>query len=408
MNQKTKFLLCVIVGVCLRLGFSQLGHNNDVHTLFDVASKIESCRLTKCLDAQGEVLFVNVLPYGPLTFNLLSWADSLAGVINSNDVAGFHLVFTGLLTFFDCLMAIILFQFFGWKGGLLMMLSPISFLLTGFHGQIDGVSLSLAMLSVYFYRRSFIASILFLGASLAIKQSFAFFPLWVLFAPSFGLFRRRFLYAGLTYSSYGLFFLPIFFHDWSLVPAFLQKMSQFTVNGHGLAGTTVLRELTLFFVPERTISFLFGDSIAGFAKGYKFLFIGLMMSTGFIFARKNKDPWELFFFYPISMVALTPRLAVQYLAMIVAPMIYWVFKKQSLFALFLLGVGALLVPMQGENIIDYIVPYIGPLVYLSYFDSFYVQVYVFIFWFLAIGQLLKEQIHGLNGLKIWVMKKIVI
>jgi hypothetical protein len=288
----------------------------------------------------------------------------------------FHLCWAFVLSCFDVILAWLLYRNYSLKHAGLYLFCPISFLLTGVHSQIDIITVSLAMLGVFIHRKNwFLAAIIF-SFSLSIKQTFLYFPIWILIIPLFGNIKERFRFVFTTYFFLGLYYLPMVISDFNNLFKVLREMSGISVNGHGLEGTSVLREIYMLFFPEGIIKKVFGENISQIAKGYKIIFSMLLLLSGYIFGRKQKSKFDVILFYTLVLTALSPRISIQHL---IFPLAYIVVNLDLKISKYYYLFASIIIPFHVENLGGIIgIEKLGPLAYFNRFRSHHLQAIIFL------------------------------
>jgi len=205
------------------------------------------------------------------------------------------------------------------------MLCPVSILITGYHSQFDNVALLLALLSWRrlagagdtlgaLERRSLVIASLLMGASLATKHVVIFFPLWVLVWPGRPL-RQRLAYCALAYVVFAGAFIPF-----ALTPEAWSSINKNVLHYRSWYGNGLLPRLSDVFAQRGTVEGSFRWMPV--FPGLQFVWLMAMLMTGVVVARKF--PRQLFFVYPVAMLAYAPAMAEQYLAIpLVSCAYYW-------------------------------------------------------------------------------------
>ena len=208
-----KFAVLAIAGIALRLAVSTRGHNFDMESWDIVARLVQG----------GKSVYAHTYryPYGPAGAYALGALRSLAEACGLHGIQGFHLVLAGFLSLVDVLIAYMVLRIAGVAGAAMFLLNPVSILISGFHSQLETVAIAAALASWLLLRRAtalystrlFYLSAALLGASLAVKHVFIFFPLWILMARGECKWKPlpRAFYVGIAYGafllSFGLYFL---------------------------------------------------------------------------------------------------------------------------------------------------------------------------------------------------------
>jgi hypothetical protein len=313
---RTVFVASLCVGAALRIWVSTLGYNDDFLFWSHVASLV----------AAGKNVYAETkYNYGPIwaqILPLIKWADSTLRV------NALHMSIGGFLTAVDISIAIILVRLGGYTAGIIFMLCPVSILLTGYHSQIDNLAILFALLSWYVVRRTpsvtdsgrvrIVLAAFLMGVSLATKQSMLFFPFWVLFWPGRPV-VQRIMYCLLAYAFCAATFVPF-----ATSPAAAVGISENVIHYRGLWAGLFPRLVSLVVPPEQVAAWFswVPFSWVHLLSPLDLVWAMAMVLTGIAVARKF--PRDLPFVYLIALLAYTPSMAEQYLAIPVASCaIYW-------------------------------------------------------------------------------------
>jgi uncharacterized protein Usg len=168
-------LLIIIVGLVARMEMATLGHNYDM----------ASYRIVVGILDQGGSVYADTerYNYGPVWFVILHGLDILAG----HNETIFRYLVAGFLSLVDVGICLFLWRKFGYVAASLFFLNPISIIITGFHSQFDNLAILLGMAAVLIMgddfdkpvdRRKF-GGLALLGFSLMTKHLFFVFPFWL-------------------------------------------------------------------------------------------------------------------------------------------------------------------------------------------------------------------------------------
>ena len=166
------------VGFFLRLWVGTAGHNFDFTSFMSVLDK---------LDISGNVYAENVrYNYGPAWFYLLQILQMFTGLF-SHPMVGMEYLLSGFLAFIDIGIYIVLLRSFGLLAGILFILNPVSIIITGYHRQFDNLAILIGLIAVLMIGESFtqplnrrkVGGLIFLGLSMVTKHLFFAFPLWL-------------------------------------------------------------------------------------------------------------------------------------------------------------------------------------------------------------------------------------
>jgi hypothetical protein len=281
-------LVVFVIGIAARLLVSRVGHNYDfdsfviVSNLFDYGYNVYS--------------HTTRYNYGPIWFHLLGFMSLLA----SHQLELFRYILVAFLSLTDTGIFLILWQKLGRLAGSLFFLNPISIIITGYHNQFDNLAILLAMLSVQTLRDNFenqmsirkTMGLLLLGLSLMTKHIFFAFPLWL------AMKQKGLLLKIVT------IFIPIFVFILGFFPYWNEGKQGILQN--------------VFFYNSWNNEFfytLFVPKILPSIITSRVIWIILLLGFGVAF--QNRDGFESLLLYTCILVAASPAIANQYLAIVV-------------------------------------------------------------------------------------------
>lgn len=276
----------IVLGIVLRFATAFLGSNYDFDSwviVGDLAS-----------EASNFYCHTNRYNYGPI------WGILLGGFTRLADLIGVPLrwFIVMFLTIADVIIYYLLSKTMSNKVGLLFFLNPISIMITGFHNQIDNVSIALVFIAVYQFmkNKNWYLLTLLLGLALVFKHAFIFFPLWLVFY----LFHTKAPISKTIIPAFSLLvfllaFLP-FFECWQNI--FTNVFKYYSRNNAPLYNI-----LTFNFFNQYELT----------TKVYKGAFIVCITTFGF-FASKKQSIFQLFVLYPLVLLVFSQSLTNQYLA----------------------------------------------------------------------------------------------
>ena len=168
-------LLAIIIGLAARMAMAAHGHNYD----------FSSYRVVTGILEQGGNVYARTdrYNYGPVWFQILHALDFLAG----HDEKVFRYLVAGFLSLVDVGICLFLWRKFGQTAARLFILNPIPIIITGFHSQFDNLAILIGLLGVWLMgedmdrpltRRKF-SALLVLGLSITTKHVLFAFPLWL-------------------------------------------------------------------------------------------------------------------------------------------------------------------------------------------------------------------------------------
>jgi len=300
----TFWLLAAAVAVAARLAVAGLGSNYDFASYTIVA---------KIVERGGNVYAeTNRYNYGPIWFHLLHALRWLAGRFDQPIVA-FGYILSGFLALVDLAIGAILLRRFGRVAALCFLFNPVSILISGYHRQFDALALLLGLLAVLAFDRARTVDeglddgrlgrrrwlgLGALGASLVTKHVLFAFPFWL--AVRQRRLRERLL---VLLVPVGIFFV-----------AFAPYVSG---GLRGIVGNVFLYRGRL----ENPL--LLGWLPAYVVDNYSFVlrllstlvFLGALAVGAWLF--KGKTAPRALLFYTVILVAFSPSVANQYLAIVV-------------------------------------------------------------------------------------------
>lgn len=287
------------LGAGLRLWASTLGGNYDIESFWLVAQLVEA----------GKHVYIetNRMPYAPGAAALFALALQIERGLGFDGLASFHVVLAGLLTLADLAIALTLARACGWAAAVAFALNPVSILITGYHTQIDTLAILFGLWSWRLLEspaaagwRGVVPAAVLLGLSLTTKHVFALFPLWVLAASSRPLAQRA-LYGAIAYAIFAAAFVPFVYHAAGLAAV---REHVFAYRG----GFWYANALIVQLIPSGVWATR--------------AFLAAMVAAGVLVGRTA--PRAAFFAYLVLLVALSPTIANQYLAIpLVACAVHW-------------------------------------------------------------------------------------
>jgi hypothetical protein len=306
-------VVATAAGVLLRVWISTLGYNYD----------LQSFQIVGNLVAHGENVYATTqrYNYGPVWFGVLGAIKWVQLHLGSDDIQAFHLSIAVLLTLVDVGIVWLLARRFGTAAGAVFALCPVSILTTGFHSQFDNLAVLLALVSWELLEQpqgrtwtGVLVSAAIMGVSLSTKHVLIFFPLWVLFWAALRP-AARFVYVAAAYAVFLLGFVPF-----ALNPTAFEGIRQTVFGYDSYTKHSLLEPLVDLFVPVSSVNRLF-SGIPVFS-GVKFVWLAVMLGSGWIVMRRLRHSPLLH--YLLALVAFSPAMAAQYLAIPVAAIaLYW-------------------------------------------------------------------------------------
>ena len=192
-NSGPKWLLpglILLLGMAARLLAAARGHNYD----------FDSCAIVADITRHGGNVYAETsrYNYGPVWFNILHGIDALA----RHNPGVFRYMVAGFLGLVDAGIYFFLRRRFGELAGALFFLNPVSVIISGYHNQFGNLAILLGLLSVTLIgddfdqpvvsgavaRRKFWGLVV-LGLSLSAKHILFAFPIWLAVKQK-GLFQK--------------------------------------------------------------------------------------------------------------------------------------------------------------------------------------------------------------------------
>ena len=280
-------VLCsLVIGLFGRFLLMSRGHNYD----------FDSYRIVVDANRQDITAWqTNRYNYGPIWWYLLrffDWTSRQTGL-------GFRNLIVVLLTSADLVIAYFICKCKGLALGSLFFINPISIIITGYHNQFDNVSIAIVCLAVLRLKNeqsdrlnlNNFFTVLLLGTSLATKHIFVFFIVWVAIRQKTSL--LKFLYLLGPFLVFGVSFVPYLGTSWDSI-----KLNVFEYRSKNNA--------PLLHVLWKIIG------VDGEAQLATIFFIVSMFLIGLVLRKARLE--NSIFIYCIVVVALSPGIANQYLA----------------------------------------------------------------------------------------------
>lgn len=303
-------LLVAVLGVATRMVVATAGYGQD----------LSSYRLVLEIAEQGGNVYAETwrYNYGPVWLKLLGLLDGLPG-IHPDPLVSLRLKVSAFLALVDVALALLLLRRFGAVAACLVLLNPISIVVSGFQGQFDNLAVVVGLAAILCLERGDEpedlrwkgAGLVLLGLSLAIKHVLFALPLWLAFR------ERRWG------DRVAVVAIP--------VAVFLAGFIPYLGDG----GQGIVRHVFLYR-SEGTgplWSHLPGSVLERVPAVA--LFLGTMVAAGWLWRRSG--PPELLLRYLALVVVSASAFAVQYLAI---PVVTLAASRNWLYALYTLAGGA--------------------------------------------------------------------
>lgn len=318
------FIVVAVVSLVFKLYISQLGYNPDS----------ESWWLVKEAVVRGDSVYVSThrYNYGPIWSYVLAIIGHLTDNTALESIQGLHYFVAWFLGLVDIAIALVLVSSFGFAVSLIYLLSPISFLLTGYHSQFDNLAVLVGLISYLIYIESykpqryyhsnllFFVSALVLGVSLSVKHILFLFPLWLLLQAKRNPQElvRHLLYLVLSYTVFVFYFVQEVLLNWSFRAGIVNGINLFVIQYKGSYGVSALLKILSIFFPVEMIDKVFAN--APVFKGYMFFFVLLMMLIGYLLSISSLSKKNLLIIYLLSFFSLSSSMADQYIAIALVPL----------------------------------------------------------------------------------------
>jgi hypothetical protein len=278
-------LLTLVAGLAARMRSAMCGQNFDMDSFKTVAAIV----------CHGENVYAwtDRYNYGPVWFQILRVMHLLAG----HDETIFRYLIAAFLSLVDVGIFLVLRRKFGNVAACLFFLNPISIIITGYHSQFDNLAVLLGLLAVVLVGDGFdepinrrrLSGLVVLGLSLATKHILFAFPFWL--AVKQRGFRQKLETLAIPIAIFCLGFVPYWYDGKSGIVrnVFLYRSLQ---NNYFFN----------MFVPECFQLFLTPVEM------------WLALLTVFAFVFRRKPVMESLLLYTCVLVAASPAIANQYLA----------------------------------------------------------------------------------------------
>lgn len=305
----------------MRFYTASFGSNFDFETWFlahDIIKKGESVYSLPDSAPWGRFNWGPIWPYALYIIKFISGEDRLV----------FHYLTTLLLTLVDLGLCYLFYKMYGKLVPILYFLSPLTYLISGFHLQFENISLLFAFLGWYLYQKNqkkyFYHSAVLFGLSLTAKHILILFPLWLFFYEYFKnksitLFeniRHKVISYLIFISSFVLEIITHFSDRKIVLDGIIKYVIQYnsfdglSAFGHLLRfiQQTDFYQFINFFLP---INLLIGFLPQGVSY-YRLIFLIVLMISGFFVAKNIQQKTLLFPLYLLFFFSFGSSLADQY------------------------------------------------------------------------------------------------
>lgn len=291
-NRTIVLLIVVLVGIILRYLVSLRGYNYDFES-YTIVGEI--------VDRGGNVYLETFrYNYGPVWFYILGLFYKIAHIFHGDNITIFRYLIITFLTAVDIGIFLFILKKYGAFKSILFFLNPVSIIITGYHNQFDNFAILTALLSIDMLNNSKqnnFKALALLGFSLMIKHIFIFFPFWLFLKND--NFKDK-MFALLT---------PILIFVISFLP-FWSSGKDGIIHNVVLYASFANAPFWNGILPQ-----VLQNIISYIPKAHFLLFIATVISSGFIFRKKNY--LEMGLFYTTILVIFSYAIANQYLAIVI-------------------------------------------------------------------------------------------
>lgn len=343
LNKKTTIyivLATILIGVVLRYYAMRRGFNFD----------FESYKIVGDIVKDGGNVYAETARYnyGPVWFTILGIFRGIAAFFSNPDTV-YRVFIVGLLTLTDLAIALILKRKYGLWAFVLFFLNPVSIIITGFHNQFDNLAVLIGLLGLLMLPKSDVKTIeknhvyaaLLIGLSLITKHIFFILPIWLFIRHSTLRVKLFMLLTPLIL--FGLSFLPFW-----------------PVGHEGIIQNVFLYD------SFANAPLMYAVLSPGFwaITNPTLLLLAALLVVGF--TTRKLPVLEAGLWYLIVLVAFSPAIANQYLAIVMPAVIALgvVFFIPYIILATLLLAGTSFEGLHAPKVInltpDYILPYITP------------------------------------------------
>jgi hypothetical protein len=284
------FLVLCGCAVALRLFAALTGDNYDMQSWW-IASEAFS---------HGESIYAAThrYNYGPIWFAILGGLRYVSALTGPDTITRLHLFITGFLSLVDLALAsYVLRRTSSVYAAAILLLNPISVLVTGYHVQFDNFAILLGLLSWQVFssgrdHRSLLLASALLGASLTTKHIFSIFLAWLPFLYSVRTPSQRLAYGAIACALFATSFIPWLGDPTSRAGILANVLRYVSTESHSLIAFVTAP----FAVPQRTI------------------FVLALAACGPLFMRCRRAHTIAPLVYLILLTALSSGMARNYLA----------------------------------------------------------------------------------------------
>lgn len=328
-------LLVAALGLVLRLALSSLGENYDMESWWIVSEIV----------TRGDSVYANThrYNYGPIWMGVLGLSRWISSHTGPDTIHRFHMFVAAFLSLADLAIAWMLGRKQGLAPFAFILLNPVSILITGYHSQMDGIAIALALAfwGAFVAGRPTAACGVLLGFSLMAKQILAPFLLWmiVMRRPLKAFAPRAALVAGIGAVIFAGGFAP-----WLMDSASLEGIRDNVLRYSSTEGPSLVA-----WVRSALAALLGADPFLGLPM--RSLFLLLLSLVGVALALIRADWRDTLLLFLLALFALSSGTQDQYLAVPLAAVALslrspwsWIYTLIATVALLLSGhnIGSLL------------------------------------------------------------------
>lgn len=309
------FILLAIATIIIKIVIASVGTNADV----------ESYQIVGDIISQGKTIYDNTARYNyapawAYVCGLVAFLVKLFGAQNVY-VPSFHLIIAIILAIIDIVIAMLIAKIYRKEAGILFLLNPISFIISGHHSQFDNVAIMLGLLGWYFYiRNKKSKSYILFGISMIFKHILLFFPIWLMMIEIFRKtsWKNKFIEITKISSIYMIFigsFIIEIVRGYKNIELIIHGISKNVIMYRGY-GSTLGNIITDTIIPKDLFNLSLNLPIL---QGYMFFFLVFLTLVSYIIIRRKIDivytyPMYLAVFFVLSSAAARQYFAIPLIA----------------------------------------------------------------------------------------------
>ena len=324
-------LTLAALAVALRVALSSLGENYDMDSWWIVSEVV----------TRGDSVYASThrYNYGPIWMGILGMSRWISSHTGADTIHRFHMILAVFLSMADLAIAWVLGRRHGLMPYAFFLLNPVNLLITGYHSQMDGISIAFALVFWQGFASGRPASRCggLLGLSLMAKQILAPFLVWLVVArrPLARYAPRAALVASIGTGLFVAGFAPWFFDGPSVAGIRDNVLRYSSTEGPSLI-------LTL----RSAVTSLLGVD-PFFSLSMRTVFLGLVTITGLLLSAM-RVPWQRsLYLFLLALFALSSGTQDQYLAV---PMATVALSLNTAWSWAYTGVATVALLLSGHNI----------------------------------------------------------